>query len=156
MVSKFGNLLLHLTEPDVRKVRSESFMQSPRCWVFSVLKLHFKLQREWKSLNIRNSSITLFAIKKAITKVRLFCTTWRIYLSLRRVCISTRIQCATQNMQLCTRAIICRCPYFTEHKGINCPFSKEDKKLGYRSLSNSQNVNKVTNKIQYYTKLYQR
>lgn len=147
---------MHLTELDVRKVRSESFMQSPRCWVFSALKLHFKLQRELKSLNRRNSSITLFAIKKAITKVHLFCTTWRIYLLLHTVRISTCIQCATQNMQLCTRAIICRCPYFTEHKGIHCPFSKEDKKFGYRSLSNSQNVNKVTNKIQNYTKRYQR
>lgn len=57
-------------------------------------------------------------------------------------------------MQLSTRAIICRCPYFTEHKRINCPFSKEDKNFGYRSLSNSKNVNNVSNKIQYYTTFY--
>lgn len=57
-------------------------------------------------------------------------------------------------MQLSTRAIICRCPYFTKHKRINCPFSKEDKNFGYRSLSNSKNVNNVSNKIQYYTTFY--
>lgn len=120
--------------------------KNPRAGFFPALKFHFKLQRELKNLNRRHSSIMLLAIKKAITKVRLFCRTWMIYLSLHLVCISTPIQCATQNMQLCTRAVICRCPYFTEHKRINCPFSKEDKNFGYRSWSNSKNVNNVTNK----------